>query len=430
MHQTEQRLRELFKKWTESRCSEQELEELYQYCSQDSSADVLKDMASQLWNSLPTFPVDQSTEAKQLADNIIRNGASKRSSPAINISSSSGIVRHLANRWSRYAAAIILCLTIIGGYLWNQRQSSNEENITTVNVFSDIAPGKGGAILTLADGSQILLDSANIDTISVQGYTQATLADGQLTYHSPHNTTDTNEPEEYNTLTTPPGYQFSVVLPDGTKVWLNAASTLNYPTVFNGKRRVELTGEAYFEVTPNKNAPFLVSVNKQSEIEVLGTSFNIHAYTNEPVMHTTLITGKVKVHAIPVSTDRSFKNSKGNLLKPGQQIALPHSSSSSSPFSSEKVIRESIKTLDPMDIEKVLAWKNGIFNFENASLEEVMRQIARWYDLDIIYEKGIPPITFGGQISRNVSLRSLLKGLEDAQVHFRLEAGRRLVVLP
>jgi ferric-dicitrate binding protein FerR (iron transport regulator) len=215
----------------------------------------------------------------------------------------------------------------------------------------------------------------------------------------------------YNTMTTPKGRQFQLVLPDGSKVWLNAASSLRYPTVFAGNERtVEVTGEAYFEVARNATKPFVVKVGHETEVQVLGTHFNINSYKDEANINTTLLEGSVRV----------LNKGKKALLKPGQsaQVAMQANQTAG------------IKIVNDVDMEKVMAWKNGLFNFQDASLQEVMHQLERWYDIEVVYEKGAPEIEFVGKMERSLSLSEVLRGLQISEVHFRIEQGRRLVVMP
>jgi transmembrane sensor len=218
----------------------------------------------------------------------------------------------------------------------------------------------------------------------------------------------------YNAISTPKGRQFQLVLPDGTKVWLNAASSLKYPTRFNGKeRRVEITGEAYFEVAKNINMPFIATIPPQpgglggASVKVLGTHFNINAYANEPSLKTTLLEGSVQVTA----------GKNGMNLKPGQQAAISNETN------------HTIQLINGVDVEKVMAWKNGVFNFNEATLQEVMHQLERWYDIEVQYEPGVPQLEFVGKMGRDLSLNNVLRGLELSKVHFRLE-GRKLTVMP
>jgi ferric-dicitrate binding protein FerR (iron transport regulator) len=228
-------------------------------------------------------------------------------------------------------------------------------------------------------------------------------SNGQLAYN-----TQNEKPTEvlYNTLTTPRGGQYQLVLPDGSKVWLNAASAISYPTAFTGsERKVEIKGEAYFEIAKNTAMPFIVKVN-DAQVQVLGTHFNINAYSDEDAIKTTLLEGAVKV----------TKDAASTLLKPGQQAILGRSSNE-------------IRVQENTDLDAVLAWKNGYFSFNQTDLATIMRQIARWYDVDIVYSDKVPERRFGGEIPRNTNAAEVLKMLEESKVHFRIE-GRKVIVLP
>jgi len=304
-------------------------------------------------------------------------------------------------RWVGWAAAVAVLLVGAGAYYMVQHV--REKKVIAAVTHNDIAPGSNKAVLTLADGSTVTLDSAGRQVIQ-QGATAIKQQGGTLQYDAVAGTGDGDgagsKAVAYNILTTPRGGQFQVTLPDGTQVWLNAESSLRYPTAFSGKERlVEITGEGYFEIAKNAQQPFKVQVGRRTTIEVLGTAFNVNAYTNEKSLNTTLVQGKIKVGEV--------------ILIPGQQAQLS----------------DKMKVVSGADIDKVLAWKNGFFNFENASLEEVMRQLSRWYDIEVVYEKGIPDIYFAGDMSRDMNLAGLLKALETTKVHFRIE-GRRLIVMP
>lgn len=308
---------------------------------------------------------------------------------------------HFLHRW--WAAAAIVILLGTGAYFWIANQKNTQS--ATVTGKTDIVPGKKGAVLTLADGSQVVLDSLGNGVIAMQGGTAARIMNGSLVYEG-----KADAAVYYNTISTPKGRQFHLTLPDGTVVWLNAASSLRYPTFFTGKdRKVEMTGEAYFEVAKNKGMPFKVEVKNKAEVEVLGTHFDINAYANETSINTTLMEGSIQVSA----------TSSGNpvTIKPGQQAQITH------------VRSGEIEVIDNPDVEKIMAWKNGLFNFSDASLEEVMRQLERWYDIEVVYEKDIPRKTFYGKLTRDISLQGLLMILEKTGVRFRIE-GRKLIVLP
>lgn len=293
--------------------------------------------------------------------------------------------------WYRYAAAAAVLL--LAGYLWMQRPGKKDPG-TIVQQAALVQPGSSKATLTLADGSVIALDSNGNRTIGAGIRQQG----DQLQYAQAGG----GQENAFNKLSIPRGGQFRLQLPDGTQVWLNAESSIRYPTAFTVKtREVEVTGEVYFEVAKQAGKPFFVRVSNDMKIEVLGTRFNINAYADEPSLRTTLLQGSVRI---------------GNLtLQPGEQAVLKNG------------VLDLVKHADT---DKVMAWKNGLFNFENAKLDEVMRQISRWYDIEVVYEKGIPDIYFAGEMSRKVTLGGVLKGLENAGVHFRMEQNKRLIVMP
>jgi hypothetical protein len=285
-------------------------------------------------------------------------------------------------------------------FLWQPEKPSPE--VVTKNVpVQDIAPGKNGATLTLADGRLVVLDSLGNGVIASQQGAKVVLQNGQLSYTP---AAANNEPMSYNTMTTPNGRQFRLTLPDGTQVWLNAASSIRYPTAFTGyERKVEVTGEVYFEVAKNTHMPFRVRVNDRADIEVLGTHFNVNAYENESSIHTTLLEGSVSIKTAKQQT----------VIKPGQQAQLT----------------ENIKVVDEVDVDKVMAWKNGLFNFDGMDLPYAMRQIARWYNVEVVYEGKTPNITFYGSISRNISLSSLIIGLKgSAGVDMEIKDGKLIVI--
>lgn len=316
-----------------------------------------------------------------------------------------GVVSIFRKSWMRYAAAVIL-LAGVGLYVMlSGKPGSVNNDVVKAKPLTpeEIQPGKNGAVLTLVDGSKVVLDSLGNGLVTTQNGTRVSLVNGHLVYDAA-NAADVTA---YNTMSTPKGRQFNLVLPDGSKVWLNAASSIRYPIVFTGnERKVEITGEAYFEVSRNASVPFRVITNNETAIEVLGTHFNINAYENEASINTTLLEGSVRV-----------KNNQGTLmLKPGQQA--------------QSVAAQKIRLVQEVDVDKVMAWKNGFFNFQDASLREVMRQLERWYDIEVAYEKNVPELEFFGKMGKDLSLAAVLRGLEKSNVHFRLENGRKLVVLP
>jgi transmembrane sensor len=310
-------------------------------------------------------------------------------------------------RWVAAAAVIFL---IVGGlYLFNRPEP--KQNLATTNKpmpVNDIAPGGNKAILTLGNGQQLVLDSAQNGQLAVQGNVQVVKGSGTLAYNEEQRV-DIAQEVAYNTVSTPKGGQYQVVLADGSKVWLNAASSLRFPTAFIGKdRRVEVIGEAYFEVAHNAQKPFIVTKG-ETTVQVLGTHFNVNSYEDEEVLTVTLLEGSVKTSRV---------NGGSAILKPGQQAVLRLTQDDSK-----------ISVVSGVNVEQVMAWKNGVFNFDNADLKAIMRQIARWYDVDVAYQGKVAPKTFKGEISRNVPASKVLQMLEYLGVHFKIE-GKKIVVMP
>lgn len=305
-----------------------------------------------------------------------------------------------------WAAACALVLVIGGVYLGRYSRSGHTVVVSAPPkpASTVISPGKNGAILTLSDGSTIALDSLGNGKIATQQGSDVFIRQGKLTYAVA--SASSGEPA-YNTLSTPKGRQYHIQLPDGTEVWLNAASSLHYPTLFSGADRVvDVTGEAYFEVAKDAAHPFKVRLGK-SQIDVLGTNFNVNAYNNEPAIATTLLEGSVRF---------STGDGKSQLLKPGEQTRFDQAT-------------QALTLTDTVTISSVVAWKNGIFDFNNMGLREVMQQLERWYDIDVKYEKKVPKISFYGKMTKNIQLADLLTILERSKVHFQVE-GRTLIVKP
>ncbi|WP_183565218.1 FecR family protein [Mucilaginibacter sp. SP1R1] len=306
--------------------------------------------------------------------------------------------------WVKMAAAILLFSLPVLYFLNNGRHKANVLVAQNKPSQNDVKPGGDKAILTLSDGSRIVLNSARNGTIAQQGNAQIMkLADGHIAY----NKTSANAAAPvYNTMTTPRGGKYDLLLSDGTKVWLNAASSITYPIAFTGtERRVTITGEAYFEVAKNKKMPFKVNVNGQEEVQVLGTHFNIMAYDDEAAVKTTLLEGSVKI----------VKNNITGMLKPGQQAQLTAAGK--------------LSIVDDADITEVMAWKNGQTLFVNQDIKSIMRQVSRWYDIDVQYQGDVPARLFTGGISRESNLSVLLKILELNHIHFKV-TDKNIIVTP
>ncbi|RXK82917.1 FecR family protein [Filimonas effusa] len=302
----------------------------------------------------------------------------------------------------RLSAAALLVLVATCWWFYNTRLQSGGELSSTELIL----PGGNGAVLTLSDGRRIVLDSLGNGHIAAERGAQIILENNMLQYKGDANAAGT---AAFNTVSTPNGRQFQLMLSDGTRVWLNAASTIRYPTTFDGtERRIQISGEAYLEVAQLKNKPFFVESDNRAEIAVLGTSFNIQAYTGDNAFAVTLLDGKVALRGKPPYADKKV------LLQPGQKAMLVQG----------KLM------VKPADTEQAVAWKNGLFNFENADVKEAMMQLARWYNVEVEYPKGIPDVHFMGYMRKDLPLQEVLKGLQDADLHVTIENGRRLVVLP
>ena len=312
-------------------------------------------------------------------------------------------------KWMYRAAAIILVLGIGAFYFSTTSKKAEVKTATIQETRNDVSPGSKKAILTLANGSQINLDDASSGTLAKQGNAQVIKStSGELIYKT---TGETANEVLFNTVSTPRGGEYKLILPDGSAVWLNAVSSIRYPTTFTGTERlVEITGEAYFEVTKDKTRPFRVFVNSQTgnrnmEVTVLGTEFNINAYTDEMDIKTTLLNGSVNV----------IKGASSAVIKPGQQTVLDNSGK--------------IKVINDANLTEAVAWKDGRFEFNDAELKTILRQVMRWYDVDVEYQGTIPERYFTATISRHKTLSGLLNILKQSDVDIELE-GSKVIVRP
>lgn len=303
--------------------------------------------------------------------------------------------------WPRIAAAASILLVLSAGSYFILHQKKSPQRTAQIQK-QDVLPGHEQATLTLANGQKIVLNKGLSGKLAQQGNTSIQVNNSNaLTYLSK----GANPAASYNTMSTMKGEEspYPLILADGTKVWLNAESSITFPTAFNGKERiVKITGEAYFEVVHNAAQPFKVSVKGQT-IEDIGTHFNINAYDDEPETKTTLMEGSVKVS----------NGNKNVLLLPGQ----------------ETVFKNSNFQVTNANIDQVIAWHKGLFEFDNADLETVMRQLSRWYNIDVAYEGKIPAKVCNGKVYRNLNLSQVLEVLQYAKVHFRIE-GRKIIVYP
>ena len=318
-------------------------------------------------------------------------------------------------RWVRRAMAAAAVVLLLVGLTRLWRSYHQDQAGTGPMVV--VAPGGNRAVLTLAGGQKIILDSAGTGILAEQGNTHVQkLGDGKLAYEAGAKGGNAGKAGSataplYNTLTTPRGGQYQLTLPDGTKVWLNAASSITYPIAFTGNSRtVEMTGEAYFEVIHDKKRPFTVQAGGQT-IQDIGTQFNVNAYADEPAQVTTLLEGAVSV--------------SGHLLHPGEKATVTGVNAAGTTGAGGGDIR--VAKGDP---DQAVAWKNGLFVFTDAGVETVMRQLSRWYNVDVTYEGNIPPRQFTGMIGRSLTLNQVLAGLTKERVHYQIEPGNRLIITP
>ena len=382
----------LLEGYTSSTLNETELQEFLTLLPSNQS--YLKD---KILNDLTAKEFDGLTNAEQISQ--IFNKIIEKKNAA-----KSPVAKVIFLTWQRWVAVAAVVLCLIGlWYIYPANKTATPIIASQKKtVQKEIAAGGNHAILTLADGSTIVLDDAKNGDVTQQGTTKIIKLDsGKLAYINDRQPSDVIV---YNTISTPRGGQYEIVLPDGSHVWLNAVSSLNFPTSFSGtNRNVALTGEAYFEVSKNKSMPFIVAIG-ETKVTVLGTHFNVNAYTDEKNIITTLMEGSVKF---------SGKDEE-RLLNPGQQSVYDNTIHS--------------LMVKKADVSQAIAWKDGFFEFSNTDLGTIMRQIARWYDVDISYKTTIKDVAYGGGISRKLNLTEVLRLLETSGVKFKID-NRKITVL-
>ncbi|MEO9144819.1 MAG: FecR domain-containing protein [Ginsengibacter sp.] len=337
------------------------------------------------------------------------------------LTSGARVVPFFKKTFFRIAAAAFVAVCITSAYFLFFKKPNSSGSIAGVNSIplkNDVAaPATNRAVLTLADGSSIILDSAGIGSLAKRGNTLISKVDsGKIFYNSSSHST---AKIQFNTLTVPNGSKpMQIVLADGSRVWVNVGSSVTYPTVFgDNERRVKITGEVYFEVTHltlkegYKRVPFIVSATshlgdgKDVEIQVLGTHFNVNAYNDENSLRVTLLEGSVKV---------AQGEGRSIYIKPGQQAELNP--------------RGAIGINTDIDTDEVIAWKNNWFNFNSLSVTEIMRQIEKWYNVSVTYENRVPDKHFSGIVSRSNNLSEVLKIMEKAGIKFKID-GRNITVM-
>ena len=324
------------------------------------------------------------------------------------------VIRKIWWRSFSVAAAIFLFvgLTIMAGTFIFKPAKRNELPADTgknksKNLIDEVHTVSNKAILTLSNGKEIFLGSANAQSdINSLGNNIEAIDSSKLIY-TDRAGSNTGE-DVYNVLRTPRGGQYRLSLPDGSQVWLNAASMIKYPISFSGdERKVEVEGEAYFEVVKDINKSFTVSIGNKN-VRVLGTHFNINSYSDEPTISVTLFEGSIQLHS----------GNQIKLLKPGQQARMSNISQS-----------QNIEIVHDTDINAVISWRNGRILFKDADVQSIMRIVSRWYNLDVIYEGNIPERTITGGISKNESLPELLKVLEWNKIHFTF-SNNQIIIKP
>lgn len=395
------RLQFLLKLLVDNDINKQELEELADLLSQPGNEDVVDAQLKNAWDHVVAQEELSVSIYRKITDHP-RFAAALPQEKAPQTKPN-----RIGKLWHAAAATILLCCGVGLGVYFYQSDGAHPQTATTIPHAQLSVPSKTDnqqVTLTLSNGKQLVLDEAAIGKIVTEDHVVITKnKDGQLVYDLSKAVDDGNL--AYNTITTPVGSNYQVVLSDGTKVWLNAKSSLKFPVVFKGgERRVELSGEAYFEVSHNKKQPFLLTA-KEMTVQVLGTHFNVAAYDDDPTVKASLLEGSIKANC----------NSASLLLKPGQQALL----------------KNGVGTLTQrnFDIDEVMDWKNGYFIFRNEPIDEIMKKISRWYHIDVTYEGQLTKEAFGGKYVKSNSLAELLSSLElTGTVKFKIE-GRRVTVM-
>lgn len=390
MYSLNSRKAHLFKKYYNKTASPAEIKELLLMLKEASDDELIVLMREEWENLQPEDRLFDSGKSIEMLNNIL---------PEADILDED-IIEDKKEQWIYVlkrlsGTAAVMILVGIGIYFLRYENEKIGSEVAVIPVLNDVPPGGNKAILTLADGKQVILDSLkNGSILKTADFEINKSEDGQLVYHALDRNYENAVTTDLNMVSTPRGGEYKVILPDGSKVWLNAASSLKFPAVFRGNiREVELKGEAYFEVAKNEAMPFKVR-SKHADIEVLGTHFNVRAYNDELSMKTTLVEGSVKVRT-PNTINR---------LKPGEQAVLENNK---------------VHIIDNIDVQEQIAWKNGLFQFKDASLEDVMKQAALWYDLKVSYTGEIPKKYFTGKTSRRVNASEFLNMLRYIGVEFK-----------
>ncbi len=406
MTKNKDRIKYLLTQYATGKASEKEVNEFFRWIGKpENDEDLSRFLTTMLESTEPDKNYDKAKWEGMIQQIMISSGNNTKTAKYKDRK-----VKTL--KWFRTTAAVFVAVLLAISTYWFVSQQTGKTEIADISVRykNDVSPGTNKAILTFGDRSTVLLDDVEEGLLKKQGNVEVIkLGNGKVSYKS-----NTQAPAQvmFNTIKTPKGGQYEVVLPDGSQVWLNATSSLKFPTSFTGKQReVTLIGEAYFEVAKNPQKPFIVHVafpestqRNDAFIEVLGTHFNVMAYANEKTINTTLLEGSVQVAA---------SNGKSVKINPGEQAQLR-------PNNTIAVVP---------DDGQATAWKDGFFLFKSVDIHTIMRQVSRWYDVDVTYEAQPTADKFTGSISRSANLSQLLQILELSEVHFKIE-GRMLTVMP
>lgn len=405
------RLIYLYDAFIANTASPEETEEFFRMINETKGEHPLKKRIFEEFGKDNTGLQTNAKDWQRSLDRILQADAGPRTLPMLHTSGRKG--------WMYAAAVIVVLLTAGTGYYFFSIPDTKVQEIsqkTPPAKQQDLAPGRNGAMLILDDGTTISLDSADNGVLALQGNTRVMNKDGYVSYEK---TGASKNEVLYNTISTPRGRQFSLILSDGSKVWLNAASSIRYPANFDGdERKVVISGEVYMEIAvgfrknqlgEKEKIPFIVQFNAASgnkgEIQVLGTHFNVNTYGDDRDVKTTLLEGSIRMSL----------NNQEVMINPGQQASVDK--------------KGRLKLYNDIDMDAVMAWKNGYFSFNNTDMYALMNEIGRWYDVDVEYAGAVPERKFGGEIARNSNASQVLKIMEESNVRFRIEE-KKIIVLP
>lgn len=396
----QERIKVLFEQYLNDSLSPDDLLELQAAIKDDRYQPLFDELLKNAFKEPAFAEIDD--EARQSVFNAINSRISQQEIDQLRINSQRRLIPY---KWLAGVAALLFVALGTGWFLVQHSNRNHNGHQQKENTYAqNIKPGINKATLTLANGKQLVLtDSLQGQLANEAGVKVSKTKKGEIVYTVVQDKGSGQQALQYNILTTRRNEQFQVVLPDGSHVWLDAASSLKYPVAFTGnERKVELTGQGYFEVAHNAAKPFIVKTNK-TEVQVLGTHFNVSAYDDDRDTKTTLLEGSVRIKS----------NNATAMLKPGGQAVLND--------------KGQLTVNKDVDTEMEIAWKNGLFDFKKAGIEEIMARASRWYDINVKYEGKIPATKLTGKISRNVDISGLLGILQFEGIKVRVE-GRNVIV--